>query len=217
MGLISSATYGNYTNYPEFSLISSVTMQIKSPAYVLGEQLALLAEKIMSVVRSNFPIFTSSVALAGVEHISVGCHIPTGSYETSCHRRIITYLVDEAQCELTARCETLSRVPTTKPASFRFFPRGATVSLKNQDGVLVRERLQEKSAHLFCSFPEGPYKASCYEQILIYLRDVDQCELLTACKTMGEKQSVRQASILFSPDDASVLLENHNGTLVIEK
>jgi len=124
---------------------------IKSPAYVLGEQvvgpLLRRAWSIASYVYSKLPSFSLPVATASAvpECVPSICVKPTGSYENSCHRPVVTYLADEDQCELTTRCATIYEGLPDQRTSIRFSPRDSGIALENRNGTLVVQRSREET------------------------------------------------------------------------
>lgn len=124
--------------------------KIKSPAYILGEQLAYLAEKVWKIafdVYAKFPSFSFPVAAASAapKDPDSNCLTPTGSYENSCNRPVVIYLPDEDQCELTTRCATFYDGLAHRQTSIRFSPRDSTIALANLNGTLVAQRSREES------------------------------------------------------------------------
>lgn len=123
---------------------------IKSPAYILGEQVVgpLLRSvwSITSYVYSKLPSFSLPVAAASTtpEGAPSICQTPTGSYENSCHRPVVTYLAHEDQCELTTRCATIYEGLPHQRTSIRFSPRDSGIALENRNGTLAVQRTREE-------------------------------------------------------------------------
>lgn len=160
---IGVTTFGNHSNFQELVYsgsthqVSSMNSQefqpiIKSPAYVLGEQLASLVGKawnIASYFYSKFPSFSLPVAAASAtpEYASSICPTPTGSYENSCHKPVVTYVADKDQCELTTRCATIYEGLPHRQTSIRFSPRDSSIALENHNGTLVIQRSREEAVN----------------------------------------------------------------------
>lgn len=127
---------------------------IKSPAYVLGEQvvgpLLRRAWSIASYVYSKLPSLSLPAAAASAvpECAPSICLTPIGSYENSCHRPVVTYLADEDQCELTTRCATIYEGLPHQRTSIRFSPRDSEIALENHNGTLVVQRSREETINV---------------------------------------------------------------------
>jgi len=140
------------SSYPSCSVNShEFQLIVKSPAYVLGEQvvgpLLRSAWSIASYVYSKLPSFSLPVAVASTvpECAPSICLTPTGSYENSCHRPVVTYLADEDQCELTTRCATIHEGLPHQRTSIRFSPRDSGIVLENRNGTLAVQRSREET------------------------------------------------------------------------
>lgn len=165
VALNSSAGYNPFGNYPTYLELthSKSTHQssstspyefkpiIKSPAYVFGELVVgpLLRNtwSIASYVYSKLPSFSLPVAAASVvpESTRPICLTPTGSYENSCHKPVVTYLADEDQCELTTRCTTIYEAIPDQRTSFRFSPGDSVITLENRNGTLAVQLSREET------------------------------------------------------------------------
>jgi hypothetical protein len=154
--------FDNYSTFLEFAY-SARTHQFcsmnshefqpifKSPAHVLGEQVVgpslRRAWSIASYVYSKLPSFSLPVSAASAvpECAPSICLTPTGSYENSCHRPVVTYLADEDQCELTTRCATIYEGLPHQQTSIRFSPGDSGITLENRNGTLVVQRSREET------------------------------------------------------------------------
>lgn len=124
----------------------------KSSAFVLGEQLVKLplvkvALSVASYFYSKLPSFVLPVAAASATAACAPsvCLTPTGSYEDSCHRPVVTYLPDEDQCELTTRCATMYEGLPHRQTSIRFSPGDSGVAVENRNGTLAVQRSREET------------------------------------------------------------------------
>lgn len=67
-----------------------------------------------------------------------------------------------------------------------------------------------------CSTPKGSYESSCNKPEVTYLPGEDLCLLKTRCETIYEGLPHKLTNVTFSPKQAPIVLENINGTLVIQ-
>lgn len=109
----------------------------QSPYFVLGEQLAKtrlfkLACRIAHSIYTNLPSFSLPLAEASEE---VLCPIPTGTYETSCHKPTVKYSPQKAQCELTTRCASMYEGLAHLHTSIFFDPSKPPI-LENKNGSI---------------------------------------------------------------------------------
>lgn len=148
---------------------------IKSPAYVLGEQLAKfplvkMASHVAFYFYSKLPSFILPVAAASADAACAPsiCRAPTGSYEISCHRPVVTYVPDEDQCELSTRCATIYEGLPHRQTSIRFSPSDSGVVLENRNGTLVVQRSREETVN---ERLEGLSKTVAAPELLIREQD----------------------------------------------
>lgn len=139
----SSDQFSSSNSY-EFQLIN------KSPAYVFGEQvvgpLISCARSIASFVYSKIPSFSLPVAAASAipERAHSICQTPTGSYENSCQKPVVTYLAGEDQCEVTTRCATFYEGLSFQKTTVHFSPSDSEIVLENRNGTLVVQLSREE-------------------------------------------------------------------------
>ncbi len=71
-----------------------------------------------------------------------------------------------------------------------------------------------------CQTPTGSYEDSCHKFKMTYLPDEpdeEECELAAQCETMYEGLPYRKTSIRFPTGNSGLVLQNENGTLVVQR
>jgi hypothetical protein len=107
-----------------------------------------MAWNVASYFYSKLPSLTfPGVGASPTAACDAACTVPTGSYEQSCHRPVVTYLFDTDKCLLTTRCETMYEGLPHKPASFEYAPRNSAIFLENINGTLVVHSSREEAVN----------------------------------------------------------------------